>query len=162
MRWNKKAQLTHIWKWIVYIILTGIVVFMITYIPSIIIGKSVGTQNLENMMFSERIFNKFSIYDPLLFRSYPGQTCSGFCFDEKFINDSFDNTGSLREVGFKLSLGQKEIFFNKDFYEDAVVLSPVRYDRFIGERPVIVRDKGVVDKLVIDQIYSGRVNKFEE
>jgi len=157
---DKKAQTQHVWKWIVYIIVTGIIVFIITYIPTVILGKAVKTQSLENVVFTERIFNKFSTYDPLLFRSYPGFTCSGFCFDEKFISDSFDNSDSLREVGFKLSLGQKSIFFNRGFYEDAVVLSPVRYDRFTEERPVVLADRKSVDKLTIDQVYSGRMNKF--
>ena len=157
---NKKAQVHHVWKWIVYIIVTGIVVFIITYTPSIVIGKSVEVQNLENVIFSERIYNKLALRDPLLFRFYPGFTCADFCFDEGFITDSFDNSGSLREVGFKLSLAGKSIFFNRIFYEDAVVLSPVRYDRFIEVRPVIVVDKKSVDKLIIDQVYSGRLKKF--
>lgn len=159
---HKSAQTHHIWKWLVYIIVTGIVVFVITYIPTVILGKAVQTQSLENMVFAERVFNKFSSYDPLLFRSYPGFTCAGFCFDEKLINDSFDNSDSLREIGFKLGLEDKSIFFNRVFYEDAVVLSPVRYDRFVEERPVILKDRNSVGKLVIDQVYSGRMKKFDD
>jgi hypothetical protein len=159
---GRKAQLHHVWKWLVYIIVTCAVVFIITYIPVVVMGKSLNTQSLENIAFAERIYNKFSIYDPLLFRTYPGMTCSGFCFDEKFINDSFDNSGSLREVGFRLSLGPRSIFFNRVFYEDAVVLVPVRYDQFIEERPVILGDRNSVDRLVIDQVYSGRLKKIAD
>lgn len=157
---GNKGDTKHIWKWLVYIVLTGIVVFTIVYIPLAITGNAVKTQNLENIVFAERIYNKFSLYDPLLFRVYPGFTCSGFCFDDKFINESFDNSGSLREVGFKLTLGQKSIFFNRVFYDDASALVPVRYDQFIEERPVIVVDKKSVDKLNINQVYSGRLKKF--
>ena len=102
-----------------------------------------------------------SIYDPLLFRTYPGHTCKGGCFDEKFIENSFDTSNSQRAMGFKLTYGDKSIFFNKDFYDDAKPLSPVRYDVFIEERPILVVDTNEVEKLTIDQVYSGRPNDFE-
>ncbi|MBN1644741.1 hypothetical protein JW851_01705 [Candidatus Woesearchaeota archaeon] len=161
MHINKKAQTQHVWKWFIYIPMTLIVVFIVVYIPSVILDNAVKTQNLENIVLADRVYNKMSIYDWLLFRLYPGHTCKGGCFDQRFINDSFDNTGSSKEVGFKLVFNKKPIYFNKDFYDDAVVLVPVRYDRFIEERPVIIVDTGKIDKLTIDQVYSGRLRDFE-
>ncbi|MBD3361313.1 hypothetical protein GF358_00820 [Candidatus Woesearchaeota archaeon] len=161
MLFNKKAQTQHVWKWLVYIPLTAVVVFIITYIPSVVLGNAAKTDQLENIVFSERIYNKMSIYDPLLFRTYPGHTCKQGCFDQKFITNSFDNSGSAREMGFKLIFDNKEIFFNRDFYDDAVVLAPVRYDLFIEQRPVFVVDTGDIENLEIVQVYSGREQKFE-
>lgn len=161
MLFNKKAQVQHVWKWLLYISMTAIIVFIITYIPTIILSSAAKTQQLENIVFSERIYNKMSIYDPLLFRTYPGHTCKQGCFDQKFINTSFDNLDSARQMGFKLTFDQKSIFFNKDFYDDAVVLAPVRYDLFVEERPVLVVDTDRVEKLVIEQVYSGRLSNFD-
>lgn len=161
MRIGKKAQTQHVWKWLVYIPMTAIIVFILLYIPIIVLGSAAKTQQLENIVFAERVFNKMSIYDQLLFRTYPGYTCKQGCFDQKFINDSFDNLDSLREIGFNLTFNKKSIYFNKEFYYDARVLVPVRYDQFKEQRPVLVVDTDKVEKLAIDQVYSGRLKKFE-
>lgn len=161
MRLFKKAQTEHVWKWLLYIPMTAVIVFILTYIPAVVLDKAVKTQQLENAVFADRAYNKMSIFDPLLFRIYPGHTCIQGCFDEKFINDSFDNSNSLREMGFNLTFGRKSVYFNRIFYEDAVVLAPVRYDRFVEERPVLVVDAKKIDRLIIDQVYSGRMKKFE-
>lgn len=161
MRMNKKAQTRHVWKWLAYIPMTAVIVFIIVYIPTVILGKAVETQQLENIVFADRIYNKMSIYNQLLFRTYPGHTCKQGCFDEKFIENSFDNSNSLREIGFNLTFNKKSIYFNKDFYDDAIVLAPIRYDRFIEQRPVFVVDTNKIEKLTIDQVYSGRLKKLE-
>ncbi len=161
MRRNKKAQLKHVFPWLLYIPLTAAIVFVILYIPVVVLGGAAKTQQLENVVFSDRIYNKMSIYDDLIFRLYPGHTCTSGCFDQKFINDSFDTSGSSRGIGFKLTFNKNSIFFNKDFYDDAKPLAPVRYDEFLEVRPIIVIDTGSVDKLFIDQVYSGRLEQFE-
>ncbi|MBW2978753.1 hypothetical protein KY304_01420 [Candidatus Woesearchaeota archaeon] len=158
---NKKAQLSHVWKWLLYIPLTAVIVFLITYIPVFVFSDVTNTQNLENIILSERAYHAVSIYDDLIFREYPGHTCSAGCFNQKIIEDAFDSSDSPRNLGFKLTFNKKSIFFNEDFYNDAKPLSPVRYDTFVEVRPVIIKDRKAVDDLVIDQVYSDRRDDFE-
>jgi len=161
MLMDKKAQVRHVFKWLLYIPMTAVIVFLVVYIPNVILDGSAQTQELENDIFAERIYNEMSVRDDLLFRTFRGYTCSAGCFNQDFIDDAFDNSGSLRRLGFNLTFNDASVYFNRGFYEDAVVLWPVRYDRFVESRPVFVMDRREIGKLLIDQVYSGRLDEFE-
>jgi len=161
MLMDKKAQVRHVFKWLLYIPMTAVIVFLVVYIPHVILDNSAKTQELENDIFAERIFNEISVRDDLLFRTFRGYICSAGCFRQGLLDDAFDNSGSLRQLGFNLTFNDESVYFNRGFYEDAVVLWPARYSRFVESRPVFVMDTGDIGKLLVDQVYSGRLYEFE-
>ncbi len=140
--------------WIIYILMTGIIIFMIRTIPSTVYSQVTETGGIENAILTERVYNKVSWESPLTGRNYPGELQTRSDFDIARINRAFDTLNSPRQLSFKLALDGKTAFYNEQFYKIAKPLSPVRYTSFVENRPVWINDEKKVAQLQIDQVFA--------
>lgn len=152
---GRKGQLAEaVVFWIFYIILTGAVVYVIVSTPATVFSRVTDTQQLENAIFAERMYDKVAGQSALTQRVYPGILASKTAWDKQRIMNAFATAGTPRGIGFKLTLDGQEAYFDERFYKEAKPLSPVRYKSFVETRPVWLQDKQEFAALTIDQVYA--------
>ncbi len=152
---NRKAVLAEgVIFWMIYIAMTGVVIFLIRAIPSTVYSQATETFGMENAVLTDRVYNEVAWESPLTQREYIGELPKLSDWDTKRINSAFDTLGAPRQLSFKLTLEGKEAYYDEAFYKRAKPLSPVRYKSFVETRPVwIVEDKKIAT-LEIDQVFA--------
>jgi len=134
-----------------YLLMTSAVVFLIVVVPKTILESAADTHDRDNAIYNERIYSKISSRDPLTFRVVPGVIEKQEQFSAKKINESFNIGFTPRRIAFKLTYDGKSVYYDKDWYEFAKPLSPVRYPAFTQNRPLLI--EGDLKKLEIDQVF---------
>jgi hypothetical protein len=154
---NHKAQLAEgAIFWILYIMMTGIVIFMIASIPTTIYSQTTETYGMENAILNERIYSKVSWQSDLTNRQYPGELQSLTGWKPDSIKNAFDTLGAPRQLGFRVAIDGQEAYYDRDFYNRAKPLSPVRYKGFEEKRPVWIVDEKKIASLTLEQLFSPK------
>lgn len=145
-------------QWIVYVIMTGVILALVRGLPLSIYSNAVDTASMENTIMSERVYAHVADQSPLTGRNYPGQLKSREAWKQQNILNAFDTIGSPRKLAFKAALDHDALYYNQALYEDGKPLAPVRYKNFIEERPVWLANEQQLATLTIDQIYAPQVS----
>ncbi len=148
---DKKAALSfEYFYWFVFILVTSAFVFIVSFVLSVYFATGVNTYNLENKIYNERVFERLSDIDYITLRHNYGVT------NVELLNKTvFSNMFSKdfeKKLAFKIKINEVTAFFNKDFYDYARPLAPVRYKLFILQKPIIFSDK-IVD-VNIEQVFT--------
>ncbi len=158
---NKKGTVSEeaIFQLIYMSVLTIPVVALMFFIPGMVLDNVYDTQNLENEIYQLRILNAITSVSFLSQKQSPIIIDTNQ-FQEERINQSFDEKIFKKEIGFLIhlpALEEKTLYFNKEFYEIAKPLTPVRYLNFVSTYKVYLSDKKQSSDLVIDQVFNPRV-----
>jgi hypothetical protein len=152
---NKKGQIAEgAIFWIFYIMMTGVIIYFIVSTPSSVFSRATNTQNLENAIFSERIYAKAGWQSPLTWRNYEGTLPTKAAFSKQGIENAFKTSGTPRQLAMKVTLGTKTAFFHESDYNQWEPLSPVLYQKFTEVRPIFLIDSNKIESLTIEQIYA--------
>lgn len=158
---NKKASLSEeaIFQLVYMLFLTIPVVTLIYFIPGIVLNNAYDTQKFENEIYQIRALNAVSSVSPLTKKVIP-IIIDTEEFKVDLLNKAFDEMLFKKQIGFWVNLPElekKDFYFNKEFYDDAKPLTPVRYLNFASTYKVYLSDKKKLSDLVIDQVFSPRV-----
>jgi len=111
--------------------------------------QSVQPFPLDAGINQERLFQKVAVHSPI------------FGVQTNTLTDEFDKAAAMRlsekRYAYKISADKEEYFGNKEFYEDAVPLAPIRYNRFIGTKRFVSNGKRVT--VTVDQVFPKRYEK---
>lgn len=130
---------------------TAVVVMLLTKIPENVYKANIDTAELENYILSERIFAKLSYED-----KDSGRFHKGMLFEKKnFLEKLADNPFELgdEKVAFKLMLDGQEVYLDRQFYDIAKPLAPIRYKNITYSKLVIIMDDKAVASLTIVIFY---------
>ncbi|VVB81069.1 Uncharacterised protein [uncultured archaeon] len=137
--------------WFFYIPLTAFVIIALVTTPTSILNQSVQPFRLDAGITEERLYEKVSDYSPILGTQYGTLT------------DQFDKNAALllsdKRYAYKISAGQKAYVANKEFYEDAVPLAPIRYNRYTITKMFTSNGKQI--PVTIDQVYPKSYEKIQ-
>src|SRR3989344_4306013 len=148
---SKKAQLGIQWLyWTIYIFITAIFVGLVRFLPAIYFATAIDTYNIENTIYNERVFQELSNIDNLTLRHNYGVSDVALLSDDRFSN-TFSNEFD-KKLAFKISVDGKTAFFNKNFYDRARPLAPVRYKIFNSKKPIVSQNNIVL--LNIEQVFT--------
>ncbi len=151
MAWSKRAVAAPAegLYWIPWSILTIFVVFGVIVYPASRVEASVNPVELDAAIFEERVFQHLAKYSPVT-----GVT-----------NELVDNLDrslqfslSQKKFAYKITIGNKIIYGNQEFYDIAWPLAPVKYLRFISNRTFVTQSGPVV--VTVDQVYPRKYEKF--
>ncbi len=131
---------------------TAVVVMLLTKIPENVYQANVDTADLENYILSERIFARVSYEDKDSGRAYRGMLFEKKEFKEKFADNPFDL--SDEKIAFKLTLNGEEVYIDRQFYDIAKPLTPIRYKNITYAKPVIIIGEKAVASLAVDQVFK--------
>jgi hypothetical protein len=158
MRRHKRGLVSEdVIQWIVYVIMTGIVLALVRGLPLSIYSNAVDTASMENAIMNERVYVKIADHHPLTGRAHPGYLQNKEAWARHNILNSFETAGSPRKLAFKATIGHDPLYYNKPLYEDGKPLAPVRYKNFIEQRPVWLIQEQRFETLEIDQVYAPQV-----
>lgn len=148
---NKKAQLGIQWLyWTIYIFITAVFVALVRFLPAIYFVTAIDTYNIENTIYNERVFQELSKIDNITLRQNYGVSDLTL-LDNKRSSNAFSNDFE-KKLAFKITADERTAFINKDFYDRARPLAPVRYKIFNTKKPIISQDKIVL--LNLEQVFT--------
>jgi len=160
---NKKSMIGDWIWWFFYISITAIIITIIVYIAGTFMGVQMETYNLEYDMISNRIVKSLSYINPDTQRLE-----LGIIDLENFKEGNIKKNIAQEGIGVKTTLKgvgnniNKEIYYDKGFYEDYIFLSKTNQN-VKKKIYVLVKDeeevKGAV--LEIDIIFS-KERKLDE
>lgn len=130
-----------------YLAVTFAIIFGIQLLPSTILSANLETHNLENQIYTERIFNEASDVDVYTKRLQKGKITE---LKEDLLSNVFSEN---KIIGFEVNIGSTKIYANQDFYEYASRLAPIRYELFTQKR--FVNYKGP-KALEVNQVYDAQ------
>ncbi len=143
----KKAQIGgEMIYFMLYLVVTFAIIFGIQLLPSIILSANLDTHNLENQIYTERIFNAASDVDVYTKRVLRGKITQ---LKEDLLTDSFSEN---KIIGFEVTAGGDKIYSNQDFYEYASKLAPIRYDLFTQKRYIDYKGPRALE---VNQVYDN-------
>lgn len=134
--------------WILYMMITALVVFGVQFLPETILAGSVKTYDLEFALYSERVYNDLSYTDPVLIRKLVGVVNRGELSEQK-INNSVSRT-----FGGLISVDNLQLFVNKDFFDDAKVLVGDRYKNVLRKSLVVTPQENRATVLSVDLVFE--------
>ncbi|MBI4918367.1 hypothetical protein HY837_00425 [archaeon] len=144
----KKAQIGgEMIYFLLYLVVTFAIIFGIQLLPSIILSSNLETHNLENQIYTERIFNAASDLDIYTKRVLRGKINQ---LNDDLLSDVFSEN---KIIGFEVNIGGDKIYFNQDFYEYASQLAPIRYDLFTQKRYVNYKGPKALE---VRQVYDNK------
>lgn len=132
---------------VVCFVVTSLIFAGIFLIPESTLKYSLETNNLENQIYNERIYNEISNTELYTKRLQKGVITN---FNSDALQNSFNEN---KKIGFRLDIGGNEIFFNQDFFEYAKPLTPIRFKAFEQKRNVVFKGQNV---LQIEQVYDDQ------
>ena len=136
--------------WFFYIILSAFVIIATVKTPMNILRNSVQPFPLDAGITEERLIEKTTAYSPIFGVEY----CT--------LTDQFEKNAAMslsdKRYAYKISTGQKKYIANKEFYEDAVPLAPIRYNRYTTTRTCTTDSKSL--PVTIDQVYPKKYEKI--
>ncbi|RMD58275.1 hypothetical protein D6825_01385 [Candidatus Woesearchaeota archaeon] len=128
--------------WFFYIPLTALVVIALVTFPQGMFKSVVQPQVLEAKIAEHRLFNKVSVFDP-------------FLGSRKVVRDDFRQAASLylseKPFAYRMSYDGEEYVGNRDFFDVAEPLAPIKYQKFVSERQLMKDGRKVSVKL--EQVY---------
>jgi hypothetical protein len=134
--------------WILYMMITALVVFGVQFLPEIILSGSVKTYDLEFALYSERVYNDLSYTDPVLIRKLVGVVNRSELSEQK-INHSLSRT-----FGGLIFIDDLQLFVNKDFFDDAKVLVGDRYKNVLRKSLVVTPQENRATVLSVDLVFE--------
>jgi len=144
--------------WFIYIILTSIIIIALVMIPMNILQRSVQPFVLDAALVQENLFARASAYSYPFGTAYTGQGIA--LGDEPLLLSHSQKKMGYKVVVRNIRTGQTtEYFGNKDFYEQAAPLAPVRYHQFINQRPYYQGDDQY--EVTADIVYPQQYDLFE-
>ena len=155
---NKKAMMGDWIWWFFYIPMTAIIITLLVFMANSFITTKMETYNLEYYTISNKIVKSLSYVNPETQRLE-----LGIIDLEKFEGNSINDITAYEGVGVKATLKgieneiDKEIYSNKEFYEDYIFLSNTNQN-IKKKIYVLVKDKDEIKKAVleIDIIFSDK------
>lgn len=136
--------------WFFYIVLSAFVIIATVKTPENILRNSVQPFPLDAGITEERLIEKTTAYSPI----FGVQYCT--------LTDQFEKNAAMslsdKRYAYKINTGQKKHIANKEFYEDAVPLAPIRYNRYTVTR--ICTSDGKPTPITIDQVYPKKYEKI--
>ena len=137
--------------WFFYIPITAFTIIALVVIPSRVMGQIIQPIPLDASIMQERFTQKATAYSPVL-GSRQGEITADFAqrmrlalSDKRYgYNVSYSQNGIVKE----------QAFGNKDFYEQAVPLAPIKYDRYVTQKN-LTKD-GQIVTLTIDQTFPKK------
>ena len=149
--WSKKGTWT--WAdtlyWFFYIPLTAFVVMALVIIPRGILNNAVQPFTLDAGIMQERLVQKITAFSPIL------------GVQGKQLSDQFPKSATLslseKRYAYKVASATQEYVGNKEFYEIAVPLAPIRFNRYSVNKPMFVN--GVQTNIFIDQVFPKKYEK---
>lgn len=108
--------------WFFYIPLTAIIIIALVTIPTNVMKATIQPVELDASIMEERLAMKIK---------YSGLESTRLTMSEK-------------KHGYKVTIGKESVFGNKDFYEEAIPLTPIKHKRFTYKD----------NKATIDQVYT--------
>lgn len=152
---NKKGDISDNVYWILNISLVAIIIFLINLGLGMTTNAYADTKGLEYSILNERVINSLLYIEPI-----SGATQTGMIDIKDFTNDTIKKTIASepgRQFGIRVSLEynnlEKEIFFNKQDYEDFRI-----FRTYELEKNVVVMDDGheYLGKVKVEQAIRTR------
>lgn len=136
--------------WLFYIPLTAFAVLALIIVPTSMLQNSVQPITMDAAIMQDRLFMKSSEFSPIF-----GQTnkLTGN------LNKSVALELSEKKFAYNVSAGSQSVYGNKEFYEDAVPIASIKYDRFTSSRTLMSSSGPVV--VTVDQIYPKSYEKIK-
>lgn len=150
MAWSKRGveAPAEALYWVPWSILTIVVVFGVIVYPAGRVEASVNPVELDAAIFEERVFQHVAKYSPVI-----GST--------EQLTDNLDRSLqfllSQKRFAYKITVGNKIIYGNQEFYDIAWPLAPVKYLRFISNKTFVTQSGSVV--VTVDQVYPRKYEK---
>lgn len=160
MAWNNKGTWT--WAdtlyWFIYIILTSVIIMALVILPMQVLNKSVQPFLLDAALVQENLFQRASAYE------YPyGTLYTGL--GTELGKENVLLSHSQKKMAYKVTVRNKdtgetrEYYGNKDFYDQAAPLAPLRYHQFINKRPYLTNESAY--EVITDVVYPQEYDVFE-
>lgn len=142
--------------WFFYIPLTAIVALALVTIPQRLLEQSVQPVELDAVIARERLFQELNTKSPV-FGVVEGQVRGDW--------ESLGLSASDKKWAWKVTVPTAHadarggvVFGNREFFEEAVPLAPVRYGHFVVERQM--RYGGVLVSVRVEEVYPKKYAQF--
>lgn len=133
--------------WLFYLPMTFIVMFALVFKPIDILSAGVNPSQLDAYIFQERTKEHLAQYSPITGVDYT-----------RLTSDPREATAyrlSRKQFAFKLDItGYDTIYGNKDFYELAMPLAPIKYEQY--EHTYNIPAESGDKTVTLNQVYPKR------
>jgi hypothetical protein len=109
---------------LLYIAATSLIFFAISLLISSVLQSNIDTNGFENRLYNERA-----------------------------AKNEFDLENYQKQIAFKVTIDDKEVIYNEEFYNHARPLAPVRYDLYTNS--FFIDHK----KITVEQVYGNRIKE---
>lgn len=139
-----------IWYWLFYIPITACVIIALVVMPENIKNTALQPFALDAKIMEERILNNIAARDPVL----------GFTEDRlgRKISRKAALALSDKQYGYKITIDGQAYYGNREFYEDAAPLAPIKYDRHTTTKLLHRGDDTIT--VTIDQVFPKQYARF--
>lgn len=150
--WGKKAQSEDVfWFAFFYGPLTAFVVLSLILMPRALMEQSLQPIPLDQTVQARQLNARLWQTDTITGRTSPFE----YDFTEKI-----DETYSKKAISYKVQIGEKEEYYNKELYDRAEPIAPARYLPYSERRMVIV--DGTKKEITITEYYPKKYEIAEQ